>query len=80
MPPMNGGAGSPPADATSGADGRLPPVAALVEPRNAPATAQLIRQEEMLLATSPLQVARLSDHAKMPTRGSALAAGYDLYW
>ena len=26
-----------------------------------------------------LQVALLSEHAKLPTKGSVLAAGYDLY-
>jgi dUTP pyrophosphatase len=31
-------------------------------------------------ASSPnLLIKRLSDKAKLPTRGSALAAGYDLY-
>ena len=27
----------------------------------------------------PFRVKRLSENAKLPTRGSALAAGYDLY-
>lgn len=27
-----------------------------------------------------LLVKRLSEHAQIPTRGSAQAAGYDLYW
>jgi dUTP pyrophosphatase len=29
--------------------------------------------------TTNLLIKRLSDKAKLPTRGSALAAGYDLY-
>jgi dUTP pyrophosphatase len=30
-------------------------------------------------STSNLLIKRLSEKAKLPTRGSALAAGYDLY-
>jgi dUTP pyrophosphatase len=32
-----------------------------------------------LAPTSNLLIKRLSDKARLPTRGSALAAGYDLY-
>ena len=32
-----------------------------------------------LAPTSNLLIKRLSEKAKLPTRGSALAAGYDLY-
>lgn len=34
---------------------------------------------DKLAPTSSLLIKRLSDKAKLPTRGSALAAGYDLY-
>jgi dUTP pyrophosphatase len=30
-------------------------------------------------APPPLQVKKLSDRARLPTRGSAFAAGYDIY-
>ncbi|KAG2237290.1 hypothetical protein INT48_009023 [Thamnidium elegans] len=30
--------------------------------------------------SGPLLVKRLSEYAQIPTRGSVLAAGYDLYW
>lgn len=34
-----------------------------------------------MTATTPkLLVKRLSEYAQIPTRGSALSAGYDLYW
>ncbi len=33
----------------------------------------------MSTPTSNLLIKRLSEKAKLPTRGSALAAGYDLY-
>ena len=34
---------------------------------------------ETLAPATKLLIKRLSDKAKLPTRGSALAAGYDLY-
>ncbi|KAI8884420.1 dUTP diphosphatase [Backusella circina FSU 941] len=33
----------------------------------------------MISADAKLLIKRLSEHAKIPTRGSALAAGYDIY-
>ena len=36
-------------------------------------------QETPLAPTETLLIKRLSDKAKLPTRGSALSAGYDLY-
>jgi len=36
-------------------------------------------QDSVDLTATQLRVKRLSDKAKLPTRGSALAAGYDLY-
>lgn len=32
------------------------------------------------MSSSKLLVQRLSEFAQVPTRGSVLAAGYDLYW
>jgi hypothetical protein len=34
----------------------------------------------MISGDAKLLIKRLSEHAKVPTRGSALAAGYDIYW
>lgn len=31
------------------------------------------------MASIPLQIKRLSENARLPTRGSAYAAGYDIY-
>jgi dUTP pyrophosphatase len=36
-------------------------------------------EPDAISPTSNLLIKRLSEKAKLPTRGSALAAGYDLY-
>jgi dUTP pyrophosphatase len=38
-----------------------------------------LTQDEPLAKVSQLRIKRLSDKARLPTRGSAFAAGYDLY-
>jgi len=47
--------------------------------RNQPATEEKATQEEALSKSVPLQIKKLSQNAMVPTRGSAFAAGYDLY-
>lgn len=47
--------------------------------RNQPETVEMETQAETLSRSVPLQIKRLSPTAHVPTRGSAFAAGYDLY-
>lgn len=47
--------------------------------RNQPETVDTEMRAEELSTSVPLQIKRLSPTAYVPTRGSAFAAGYDLY-
>lgn len=40
---------------------------------------KLAEEEPVLVPTSKLLIKRLSERARLPTKGSALSAGYDLY-
>lgn len=54
---------------------QLPPVSAILSPMTAPETIA----QTATVAIPPLLIQKLSADATTPTRGSAFAAGYDLY-